>query len=153
MMVQMSISEYANKTGVTRQAVYARIRRGTLEASMVNDVWVINVDDSDVNVYNNGSKTIDDGNGSVDNSVDDGIDAGLLVLQEKYNGSLSKIEGLQGEVKYLRERVINLESLLDRQTEIAERHTLLLAQEQASRIKALPRPAGWIRRIFSLNST
>jgi len=152
-MVQMSISEYANKTGVTRQAVYARIRRGTLEASMVNDVWVINVDDSDVNVYNNGSKTIDDGNGSVDNSVDDGIDAGLLVLQEKYNGSLSKIEGLQGEVKYLRERVINLESLLDRQTEIAERHTLLLAQEQASRIKALPRPAGWIRRIFSLNST
>ena len=153
MMVQMSISEYANKTGVTRQAVYARIRRGTLEASMVNDVWVINVDDSDVNVYNNGSKTIDDGNGSVDNSVDDGIDAGLLVLQEKYNGSLSKIEGLQGEVKYLRERIINLESLLDRQTEIAERHTLLLAQEQASRIKALPRPAGWIRRIFSLNST
>ena len=152
-MVQMSISEYANKTGVTRQAVYARIRRGTLEASMVNDVWVINVDDSDVNVYNNGSKTIDDGNGSVDNSVDDGIDAGLLVLQEKYNGSLSKIEGLQGEVKYLRERIINLESLLDRQTEIAERHTLLLAQEQASRIKALPRPAGWIRRIFSLNST
>ena len=153
MMVQMSISEYANKTGVTRQAVYARIRRGTLEASMVNDVWVINVDDSDVNVYNNGSKTIDAGNGSVDNSVDNGIDAGLLVLQEKYNGSLSKIEGLQGEVKYLRERIINLESLLDRQTEIAERHTLLLAQEQASRIKALPRPAGWIRRIFSLNST
>ena len=149
MMVQMSISEYANKTGVTRQAVYARIRRGTLEASMVNDVWVINVDDSDANVYNNGSKTIDDGNGSVDNSVDDGIDAGLLVLQEKYNGSLSKIEGLQGEVKYLRERVINLESLLDRQTEIAERHTLLLAQEQASRMKALPRPVGWIRRIFS----
>ena len=149
MMVQMSISEYANKTGVTRQAVYARIRRGTLEASMVNDVWVINVDDSDVNVYNNGSKTIDDGNGSVDNSVDDGIDAGLLVLQEKYNGSLSKIEGLQGEVKYLRERIINLESLLDRQTEIAERHTLLLAQEQASRMKALPRPVGWIRRIFS----
>ena len=148
-MVQMSISEYANKTGVTRQAVYARIRRGTLEASMVNDVWVINVDDSDVNVYNNGSKTIDDGNGSVDNSVDDGIDAGLLVLQEKYNGSLSKIEGLQGEVKYLRERIINLESLLDRQTEIAERHTLLLAQEQASRMKALPRPVGWIRRIFS----
>ena len=148
-MVQMSISEYANKTGVTRQAVYARIRRGTLEASMVNDVWVINVDDSDVNVYNNGSKTIDDGNGSVDNSVDDGVDAGLLVLQEKYNGSLSKIEGLQGEVKYLRERIINLESLLDRQTEIAERHTLLLAQEQASRMKALPRPVGWIRRIFS----
>ena len=152
-MVQMSISEYANKTGVTRQAVYARIRRGTLEASMDNDVWVINVDDGDANVYNNGSKIIDDGNGSVDNSVDDGIDAGVLVLQEKYNGSLSKIEGLQGEVKYLRERIINLESLLDRQTEIAERHTLLLAQEQASRIKALPRPAGWIRRIFSLNST
>ena len=149
MMVQMSISEYANKTGVTRQAVYARIRRGTLEASMVNDVWVINVDDSDVNVYNNGSKTIDAGNGSVDNSVDNGIDAGLLVLQEKYNGSLSQIEGLQGEVKYLRERIINLESLLDRQTEIAERHTLLLAQEQSSRMKALPRPVGWIRRIFS----
>ena len=145
MMVQMSISEYANKTGVTRQAVYARIRRGTLEASMVNDVWVINVDDSDANVYNNGSKTIDDGNGS----VDDGVDAGVLVLQEKYNGSLSKIEGLQGEVKYLQERIINLESLLDRQTEIAERHTLLLAQEQSSRMKALPRPVGWIRRIFS----
>ena len=60
---------------------------------------------------------------------------------------------LEKENTYLKDRIIQLENLLDRQTEIAERHTLLLAQEQASRIKALPRPAGWIRRIFSLNST
>ena len=62
-------------------------------------------------------------------------------------------EMLEKENTYLKDRIIQLENLLDRQTEIAERHTLLLAQEQASRIKALPRPAGWIRRIFSLNST
>ena len=33
-------------------------------------------------------------------------------------------------------------------TEQNERLTLLLANEQAQRIKALPRPFGWMRRFF-----
>jgi len=139
-MSGMLVSELAKKLDVSVQSVYNRIKRGTISASKVDGAWVVDQEEVE-KLLSTDDPMVLNGFESVENVLND-----LNVWKEKF-------EMLEKENTYLKDRIIQLENLLDRQTEIAERHTLLLAQEQASRIKALPRPAGWIRRIFSLNST
>ena len=139
-MSGMLVSELAKKLDVSVQSVYNRIKRGTISASKVDGAWVVDQEEVE-KLLSTDDPMVLNGFESVENVLND-----LNVWKEKF-------EMLEKENTYLKDRIIQLENLLDRQTEIAERHTLLLAQEQVSRIKALPRPAGWIRRIFSLNST
>ena len=139
-MSGMLVSELAKKLDVSVQSVYNRIKRGTISASKVDGAWTVDQEEVE-KLLSTDDPMVLNGFESVENVFND-----LNVWKEKF-------EMLEKENTYLKDRIIQLENLLDRQTEIAERHTLLLAQEQASRIKALPRPVGWIRRIFSLNST
>ena len=135
-MSGMLVSELAKKLDVSVQSVYNRIKRGTISASKVDGAWIIDQEEVE-KLLSTDDPMVLNGFESVENVLN-----GLNVWKEKF-------EMLEKENTYLKDRIIQLENLLDRQTEIAERHTLLLAQEQASRMKALPRPVGWIRRIFS----
>ena len=53
----------------------------------------------------------------------------------------TRLEEKTEQVEYLKKRIDWLESQ-------SEKQTILLAQEQSFRMKALPRPLGWLKRIF-----
>jgi len=65
-----------------------------------------------------------------------------LEAAERENSHLGK------ESENLHQQIIEQSHSIRSLTEQNERLTLLLANEQAYRMKALPRPIGWIRKLF-----
>lgn len=124
----VKIPEFAKMLNITPQAVHKRIRRGKLKAERREGSWFIPPEEVD------------------------------RVVNEELTGDERddyKVEALWKENERLRELVDTLKKQVDYfqtqnerlQTEV-ERLTILLANEQAQRLRALPRPLNWLSRLL-----
>ena len=72
----------------------------------------------------------------------------LKSLEDELDKVRQENERLQSESVQVRGQLEDALASIRALTEQNERLTILLANEQAQRIKALPNPLGWIRRLF-----
>jgi DNA-binding Lrp family transcriptional regulator len=146
-MEKMTLSSLAKKLNVSHQALYNRIKRGTLNASKVDGTWYI--DATECERVLQGFETVSNDSQPESNGVEVPLEGDLADepcdtcerrtaecerWQEKHQMVVEQNE-------YLKKRIEWLESQIERQT-------ILLATEQAQRMKALPRPFGWFGRVF-----
>jgi predicted DNA-binding protein YlxM (UPF0122 family) len=121
----ITLSELADRLGVSLQALYGRIKRGTLKAEKKDGTWYVHQ--------------------TVVEQVDAATEAQDKVCKtcERWK---ERFETSDEQVKYLKERIEKLEMLL-------ERHTLLLAQERSDRLKLLESPfKRWFSRLIGQNA-
>ena len=120
---KLTIKQAAKTLQVKTQALYNRIRRGTIEAVQIDGTWYI----SQTEVERLGNKS--------DERSETSVCGECNVLQ-------TRLEEKTEQVEYLKKRIDWLESQ-------SERQTILLAQEQSLRMKkALPSPLSWLKRVF-----
>ena len=125
-MDKLTIKQAAETLQVKPQALYNRIRRKSIEAIRVDNAWLIPQTEVE-RLQNDNSKRLE-----------------TSVCQD-CNVLQTRLEEKTEQVGYLQKRIDWLEIQM-------ERHTMLLANEQSFRMKALPRPLGWLRRIFGNRS-
>jgi len=121
-MDKLTIKQAAETLQVKPQALYNRIRRKSIEAVRIDEIWYIPQTEIE-RLRNGNSKRLE------------------TQVCEKCNVIQTRLQEKAEQVEYLQKRIDWLESQL-------EKHTILLAQEQSYRMKVLPKPVGWIRRIF-----
>ena len=121
-----TIPQLAKQLNVTVQALHQRIKRGTLNAEKVNGNW--QVSQPEVQRLVNGSTELD-------------------------NDLENEVKAIRRECDLLREQNEYLKKRIDWLENQTERTTILLAAEQQQRLKRLPSPLNWIRRLVRPRST
>ena len=129
---KLTVTELAKRLNVTSQAIHNRIRRGTLQASKIDGAWYVEQEEAERVL--NAAKPVEN---DVGTPIENGFDKPCKTCEQWEE----KYQGVVGQNEYLKKQIEWFKDQLDKQT-------ILLAQEQSLRVKALPRPLGWLKRIF-----
>ncbi|MCH8293364.1 helix-turn-helix domain-containing protein [Candidatus Poribacteria bacterium] len=128
---KLTVTELAKQLGVTNQAIHNRIRRGTLQAGKIDGAWY--VEQEEAQRVLDAAKPVEN---DVSTSIENGIDKPCKTCEqweEKYQEVVELNEYLKKQIEWFKDQ-------LDKQT-------ILLAQEQSLRVKALPKTS-WLKRLF-----
>jgi excisionase family DNA binding protein len=134
---RMSAPEAARRLGVTDSYVRKLLASGQLAGKKKNGAWRISVAEVERYRERNGPPEERDSAGEERNLERDRAEVAVAeaaLLKER-------IEAMERDAGHLRQQAMHLQEQNDRLT-------ILLGNEQASRMQALPRRRGWFSRLF-----
>ena len=125
----ITIPQLAKQLNISTQALHQRLRRGTLKADKIDGVWQVSQEESQ-------------------RLIEDSQD-----VEDKVDKVCSECELVKEQNEYLKKRIDWLEGQVEKQSMQTERTTILLAAELQERLKALPSPFNWVKRLFNRQTT
>ena len=148
----LTATELADRLGLSDKTIRKRIANGEIQACKHGRVWQIPISE----VERIAEQSADPPEAPTDrNGTEEltGLNGNLTGTSADPNPV--EVERLRGDLETMTERALSAEKRLERAldsiqslSEQNERLTILLANEQVQRLKALPNPLGWISRLF-----
>lgn len=139
----VTVRDAASALDVSERTVYKRLKRGELEREARNGRTYVLVDGEVLN----GSAQSEPQTDEVQNAVRE-LELRVKEVERERDRLRSELDMNDSARSELHRQVSESLTSIRALTEQNERLTILLANEQASRMKMLPQTEGWVHRLF-----